>query len=287
MAGGVQVHVPAWDNDEDERDQRAFHLVVEIVSERLKHAASIGVLLNRNEDVSELTAILRSKGINVSEEGSGSIKSLPAVNAVLQLLHLADHPGDRSAAFLLSHSPLSSWLGLPPLESIPQDGQQDAMVRASLHVRTCVLREGLETVLAQLAELVRPKCDDRNAQALLHVVRLAGAWQGLVPQRLADFVQHVRQAKIESVTGGRVRVMTVHGAKGLEFDEVVLPLLDKAFVKESSGCLAVSDGPLGDLVAVAPSVHKKLRWRRRHWRHFGISRWLQILRIDCRAFTWR
>lgn len=260
MPGGVHVHVPPWDADEKERDQRAFQLVVEIVNARLGHAGSIGVLLNRNDDVSELTAQLRRAGIDVSEEGSGSIKSLPAVDAVLQMLHLAEHPGDRSAAFLLSHSPLSEWIDLPPLESIPKDDQQEAMTRAALHVRTCVLDDGLESVLAQLAELVRSKCDARNAQALLHVVRLAGAWQGLTPRRLSDFVEHVRQAKIESVTGGRVRVMTIHGAKGLEFDEVILPLLDAAFIKEVSGCLTVSDGPLGDLVAVAPSVNKKLRW---------------------------
>lgn len=260
MAGGVQVHVPSWDSDQKERDRRAFQLVVEIVEARLGHAESIGVLLTRNKDVSDLAAQLRLAGIDVSEEGKGSIKSLPAVDAVLQMLHLAEHPGDRSSAFLLSHSPLSDWLGLPPLESIPQESQQEAMTRAALHVRTCVHRDGLEAVLAHLAELVRSKCDARNAEALLHVVRLAGAWQGLTPRRLCDFVQHVRQAKIESVTGGRVRVMTIHSAKGLEFDEVILPLLDAPFIKEDSGCLSVFDGPLGELVAVAPSVNKELRW---------------------------
>ena len=45
--------------------------------------------------------------------------------------------------------------------------------------------------------------------------------------RLAEFVRRVRTERVENPRAAQVRVMTVHGAKGLEFDRVILADLDR------------------------------------------------------------
>jgi superfamily I DNA/RNA helicase len=259
MQGGVHVHVPPF--DAKAAKDLAFDLTVELVQARLGFAESIGILLPTNDQVAELSARLRAKGLEVSEEGAGTIGKLPAIKAVLALLHLAEHPGDRDSAFLVSHGPLGDWIGLAPLESIPSETeQQAAMSAAARRVRVRLLRMGLEGMLGDMANAIESACDVRNARAMSTVVRLAGAWQSGSVQRLRDFVHHVQKARISTAAGAKVRIMTVHGAKGLEFDEVILPLIDEKLMRERGECLALTDGPLGTLLGVTPRVHADRRW---------------------------
>ena len=44
---------------------------------------------------------------------------------------------------------------------------------------------------------------------------------------MAEFVRRVRTERVENPRAAQVRVMTVHGAKGLEFDRVILADLDR------------------------------------------------------------
>jgi ATP-dependent exoDNAse (exonuclease V) beta subunit len=56
--------------------------------------------------------------------------------------------------------------------------------------------------------------------------------------RLRDFVRLVREKRVERPQRAPVRVMTIHQAKGLEFDAVVLPEFDSALTRGGAGCVA-------------------------------------------------
>ncbi len=86
---------------------------------------------------------------------------------------------------------------------------------------------------------------------------LAFAFDGKAGLRPSDFVDHVRSERVESPSGAQVRVMTIHGAKGLEFDAVILPELHKKFVGRRAGPLVDRPRPDGLIQTVSVSPRKE------------------------------
>ena len=261
MTGGVQVFMPEWAGKGQE--DAALCMAVDIAASRVGFAESIGILVPTNKQVATISAALRERGIDASEEGAGALKGLSAVDALYSVLHWAEHPGDREAAYLISHTPFGPLIGLAPLETIDCDVQSETLDAVSRGLRVRIQQCGLDMVLSELTEAVREDCDQRNARALQHIVRLAVDWQPCSESsvlRLTDFVQFVKASKVGAASGGQVRVMTVHQAKGLEFDEVILPVLHQSLVSERSGCRVLRKGPRDDVIAVAPSVKTDVRW---------------------------
>ncbi|MEX0702788.1 MAG: UvrD-helicase domain-containing protein [Planctomycetales bacterium] len=186
---------------------------------------SIGVLVRRNEAVARLIYELRSRHeIPASEEGGNPLTDSAAVQLVLSLLVLADHPGDRTARFHVATSPLGAALGFTAY------GNDDSVAAAARSlardVRRKLLDEGYGRTIYGWVRRLSPHCDDRELSRLLQLVELAYGYDPEATVRPRDFVQLVRSQRVESPTAANVRVMTVHQSKGLQFDVVVLPELD-------------------------------------------------------------
>ena len=60
----------------------------------------------------------------------------------------------------------------------------------------------------------------------MQLVDLGHTYERRAGIRPSDFVAFVEQTKVEDPSPAKVRVMTIHQAKGLQFDIVVLPELD-------------------------------------------------------------
>lgn len=206
--------------------------------------ASIAVLLRRREPSARLLRELRQRGVLASGEGGNALTDSDAVRLALSLLHLADHPGDTAARFHLEHSPLAAALGF----GSGAEAGLAARVRAQLHER------GYGEWLAQLEPQVQacPAFDAWERGRFRQLVELGLAWDGRTGSRPSDFVQHVRLTRVEDPSSARVRVMTVHGAKGLEFDAVVLPDLDEALLGRGGDLVTVRPDPAGPITAVYP-----------------------------------
>lgn len=207
---------------------------------------SIGVLMRSRSKARLLMHELRSLGVRAAEEGGNPIDSVPAVSAVLSAVQLADHPGDAVARFHVANTPMGGVVGLTGADAKPTD-----VVARS--IRRSLLDEGYAAVIAGWVRELAPSCDARSLGRLMQLVELAERFDeedaGLRP---GFFVDAARAAKVEDASPARVRVMTVHGSKGLEFDAVVLLELDATLSRhDQSGLIVLDrDSPIGEVRGV-------------------------------------
>ena len=188
----------------------------------------IGVIVRTNAEVRTLIGRLQAAGIPASEEGGNPITDSAAVELLLSALTLANHPADSIARFHLSHSPLADRFGLEPETKFNQRQNGDAAQVAAAQLRSDLIADGYGPTVESLARLLLDQCTERETIQLQHLVRIAydkpsqdDQWE-LRPSR---FVAYVRdEIKVSDQSSARVRVMTIHKCKGLEFDVVVLPM---------------------------------------------------------------
>lgn len=181
---------------------------------------SVGVLLRRNKNLNRLIYLLRRLGLAVSGEGGTPLSDDSAVNLVLSALRLADYPGDAPSAFHVLNSPLAPFLKLRGLD-------RRHVGSVALALRRRLIDDGYAAVIHDWARVLAPYLDRRNAERLAQLVALADAYDTEPSLRPDLFARLVRQTRLEEPTPTAVRVMTIHGAKGLEFDVVVLPELEE------------------------------------------------------------
>ncbi len=220
--------------EEDSSPQAAARRLALCADEvvELHHLApglSIGVLTRTNRVAARLMALLRDRGIEASEEGGVPVADAAPVLAVLAALSLADHPDDRISAYLVAHSPAGPLLGLGEEAPGPHGAERAPWAdpgtrsRAARRLRARLLADGYGPVIEALAAPFRPGATPRERRRLDQLVELAWGWEGGATLRPADFVRHVREARREDAGAARVRLMTIHRSKGLEFDAVFLP----------------------------------------------------------------
>ena len=104
----------------------------------------------------------------------------------------------------------------------------------SARVRQELLEQGYGPVMDQWVKQLAPHLTQRDFTRLDQLIESAYAYQSRATLRPGDFVRHVQSNRIADPLVAPVRVMTVHQAKGLQFDIVVLPDLDAQMVGQNS-----------------------------------------------------
>ena len=253
---GAAYLVMAEEPDED-RPETAMDCVLRRCIERVELVhreapqATVGVLMRKKKHIPKLIHALRERGVPASGEGGNPLTDAESVLACLSLFHLADYPDDSAAAFHLATTSLGPAVGLD------ESHDREARRAWAREMRARLTRDGLGAVTEELATLVAedPSWSAWDRQRCSQLVDLAYAFEDRVGLRPSEFAEHVRQERVESAGGARVRVMTIHASKGLEFDAVVLPELADGLVGQRDLLLSKRDDPYGDIdtVSCAPT----------------------------------
>ncbi len=197
-------------------------------------SASVGVLFRRNADVATMIALLRDRGISASQDGGNPLTDSAAVELVLSLVHLADHPGDGICAFHAGSSPLLQHLPANP---------RDEPHKVADWFRGQVARKGLGRAVEMVADWLANEITWWDQHRLKQLVRSAFDFQSTGASRLSDFERSVMDQRIALPTEAQVKVMTVHKSKGLEFDAVFLPDLAIEFAPNPPLLVLRGDDP--------------------------------------------
>lgn len=190
----------------------------------LKHPqASIGILFRRNSPVVAMLHELSADDIAIpaSEEGGNPLTDSAPVTVILSLFQMIDHPDDTVARFHVATSPLGEVLGFTSYRDSARARELGSLLRRRL------LEKGYGECVAGWAKVLSALCSRRDMTRLEQFVELAFRYNEQRTLCPDDFVTFVEREKIEYPSEARVRVMTIHKSKGLEFDIVILPELDR------------------------------------------------------------
>ena len=207
---------------------------------------SAAVLVRSNDFGEMLVANLKAKGLKgIVWEGESAILDTPALRGFLDLVALADHPGDVQSYRHFATTPLAAAKfpgGVPPA--------QEVSAWAALEFTARGLVRTFRELRALLPEKPEAAWSEFTEVRFTDMLRAAAEFElSMEPGvRLSDFEDFIAAKKKRNLAEpGKVKVMTIHRSKGLGFDYVVLPLYEhRALNAEPGGPLVSDDWVLPD-----------------------------------------
>lgn len=191
---------------------------------------SIGILTRTNKALGRLLYELGPNGpqnldVPAGGRGRGSLTDAPAVEAVLDLLQLADHPDDTVAAYHVANAPVAEVCDAPA--DLADPSGRAARYRIARRLRRSLSDYGYADTLSRWLPALSPNCDERELTRLLQLIELAETFDAGTAAgtgvRADEFIKLVETTEVPDVRPAPIQVMTIHKAKGLEFDAVILP----------------------------------------------------------------
>lgn len=209
----------------DDHSEQVLALAAQRIADLARDcpAASVGVLFRSNDRIRGLAHELRQREIKFSEEGGSLVLDSAAVQLLLSVLRIADHPGDRVARYHVAHSPLADQLQLTTWDD------DAAAIMLSVHVRRKLLSDGYVATLQRWVMTLAPSVEPRDRERMRQLLELAE--RHLPSTRPRDFIRWVENERVENRSTSRIQLMTIHKSKGLEFDIVILPDLDTDLIQ--------------------------------------------------------
>ena len=222
---------------------------------------TVGILARTNKAIADTMGELKKRGVAASDEGRAILLDSPAVVGVVAMLRLVDRPDDGISHFLVSRGPMAVVTGLPPMEE--HGSPHKAAVRArefAAIMRARIADHGLARVVREAFDaLARLGLSPIDASRLARVVAIAEDFVDAPPARLLDFIDAVEADTADSSSADRVRVMTVHRSKGLEFDEVICLTLDENWGETPVGWGVYRPRPSEPPRLIGPLLSEQIR----------------------------
>lgn len=225
---------------EDKAGRFAATLQVLTETRALERGLSVAVLVQKNSTAAGLADYLRREGglPAVAESDLHVGTDNPVASVVLALFRAAAHPGDQSAWVQLAMTPLRAVL---EAENCTSGDALAPQLLGEIHTA------GFERTVEGWVRKLEPALAADDAFSRERGRQLADAarlFDETGSRDVAEFVQFVERHTVRDTdTAAVVRVMTVHKAKGLGFDLVVLPDLEGTRLAARRRGLAVQRAP--------------------------------------------
>lgn len=257
------THTPDEGISEDEQDAKEAKPFAAAITERCLQLnkenphLSIGVLTRTNPPVPIVVAELRSAGLEAGRAGGTQLADHPAIAQVLALIRFAHSPGNTAHLALAASGPLAELYNLNPFAS--------ATTRHTLasHIRASIMKESLTKWLHDTTSHIAANFDQAGRDRLRALTESAATFERTHPTAPLDqFLDHAEQARYTDQADAPIQVMTIHQAKGLEFDCVLLLQADKPWQHNSQNPLvelAPRSNPFAGPQAISYPINAQLR----------------------------
>lgn len=212
--------------------------------------ASIAVLVREGKNIYPLLARLKKLGVDACEDRGNPLVDAPCVAAAVSMLSLIEHPGNTAALYHARSTPLGKALDI---------GSSTQIHSIASKLRCRVTEEGCVPVLCDWLSLCANSMDERGHTRFKQLIELASTLQDEGRPDPTTLARVAQERRIDEPGQSPVRVITIHRSKGLEFDVVVLPLLDKKWLVRSGSLLSQRDAPLDPISRVSISPNEVLR----------------------------
>jgi len=238
----------SWEscNDRDGIEEKIIGLLKEVQA-RLRQGMTVALLVRSGKEASEWLEVLRAAGIEALSESNPPVgRDNPLAAAIRSAFSLMVHPGDTFALHHLSMEPLR-FIFFPSKEKEKRDEELSEFIR---HASNLLAKRGFTAVTEWLLSLLAPLIADefsKGRAAALHRAAIKADAAGLM--NCDDFLEFLSEYEEPGRAAPQaVQVMTVHKAKGLEYDMVLLPLAEKQTTLDSLGRSALDlwHNPSGD-----------------------------------------
>jgi ATP-dependent exoDNAse (exonuclease V) beta subunit len=247
LTGQVQIH-PSLNHDPIAEAQQVLAIIHRV--RREKPDATIAVLVASRRHATVIGGALEQGGVPIRAVRITPLADRAVVRDLLALTRAVQHAGDRTAWLSLLRSPLAG-LELPELQQLAEDRHELLPAAIERHLAAETFDAETSTRLRRVIAALRPAL--AGVELLLPLasrierawLRLGGvnAYAGTPP--LADaqrfFAALAADRGAADLTGedlapfiddlyataaggeGAVEILTMHGAKGLEWDVVIVP----------------------------------------------------------------
>lgn len=238
MVGYVQLYQGTSEKElsSKEKELALFNKAAEDVAFIAKENphGSIGILVRTNDEVGLVIDLLRKYKLDVSQEGGNPLTDSAAVEVILSLLMIADHPGHSVSVWHLRHSPIAQEFEKKLLDQ-PGD--------LSLQLRRELVELGLSKFLIKYCNMLATHCNERDQLRLEQLIQQGFSFTMQHHSRVMAFIEHIRTQKVALPQPAQIRVMNIHQSKGLEFDSVFLPNLNDSMTGQTPLFVAMRNSP--------------------------------------------
>ena len=256
LPGYVEFRNADCEKNKDQNGEESSYGLFDEVADRIADLhqkspqAEIGVLTRTNRDVGRMIGLLRERKVDASQEGGNPLVDSAPVLLLLSVMKLANHPSDSLAYFHVRHSPL--------IERLPSDVAGER-VTLSAYLRQHLTDFGFGRTLGCFANLIANECTDRDQDRLKQFVQLGYRFDAMRNQHIHDFVEYIERQKVSVPGISKVRVMTIHQSKGLEFDAVFLPTLDQTIISRPPTFVAMYEDRTKPPIGVVRYMNRDLQ----------------------------